>query len=101
MHQNGGVVTLMARWTTQVVWLCLSVLVCGFSALAQSQQTSSTTGAESAPPVSPQSGASAGELSPHETSPGSVKGAVFDPSGTAVSSARIKITCGDPSSSHE
>ena len=93
--------TLMARWTTQGVWLCVGILICGFPALAQSQQASSPASSETSPAISSQTSPSAAVQSPSEASPGSITGAIFDQSGTAVSGAQVKLTSDTPSSNRE
>lgn len=63
----------MRRFTAWVVWLILSVLTCGFPALAQSQQQ------------------------PDQELSGSISGTIVDPTGGAVPGAQVRLSREDQS----
>jgi Carboxypeptidase regulatory-like domain len=73
-------------------WLGLLTLLCGFPALAQSQNPQMVGGMETDPPGTQQAGATAGPQLPNQPSPGSISGTVVDRTGTAVAGAHIKLT---------
>ncbi|MGD0957279.1 MAG: carboxypeptidase-like regulatory domain-containing protein [Candidatus Acidiferrales bacterium] len=81
-----------------LVWLSLSLLPCGFPALAQSQQPPIV---QSGPPGTPGTGASAGQQLPTQQSSGNISGTVVDRTGAAVAGARVKLTREDQSPSQE
>jgi hypothetical protein len=79
------------------LWLRLSLLLCGFSALAQSQQPPVAPGA----PGTPGTEASASVRPPDQESPGSITGTVVDQTGSILVGAVIRLTRGDQSSGQE
>ena len=85
----------------RLIWLSLSVLLCGFPALAQSQQPPIVLGVESGLPEALGTGASAGEQLPDQLLSGSISGKVVDRTGTAVTGARVRLTREDQSPSQE
>jgi hypothetical protein len=88
----GGMAVNMPRYKVQLAWLSLSILLCGYATLAQSQEppvAASATGDQSAAPVPPAS--AHGSLS--EPQPfGSVSGTVVDATGAFIVGARVSIT---------
>ncbi|MFZ0736124.1 MAG: carboxypeptidase-like regulatory domain-containing protein [Candidatus Acidiferrales bacterium] len=80
-----------------LVWLSVSVLLCGFPALAQSQQPPSVPGAESgrsdAPATAaPGTAASAGAQQSDQQLSGTICGTVVDGTGAAVAGSHVKLT---------
>jgi hypothetical protein len=71
------------------LWLILFVLLWGSTALAQSQQTP------------PETGASGGQRLPVQLLSGSISGTVVDPSGAAISGARVELKREDQSTNQE
>ncbi|HVB35330.1 MAG TPA: carboxypeptidase-like regulatory domain-containing protein [Patescibacteria group bacterium] len=82
-------------------WLILSVLLCGFSAPARSQQPPIVPGAKSGLPGAPGTAESTGPRQPAQQSSGSISGTVVDSSGGTVARARIKLTRGNQSAGQE
>jgi Carboxypeptidase regulatory-like domain len=85
---------------TRSLTIGLSVLLCAFSALAQSQAAPAVPKSGSAPQSAPQAAATPPEKQPIEQgvgqqSPGTVTGTVVDPSGSAVTGAHVSLTRDD------
>jgi hypothetical protein len=78
-----------ALGSRSIVPLFLSLSFLGFSALARSQETP------------PQTGAAADQLLPVQPSSGSISGMIIDPSGAAVSRARVALASDGPSARQE
>ncbi len=80
------------RYKPWIIWLNLSLVLCGFPAPAQSQQAPIAPGAESGPPAARGTGASAGEQLASEQLSGSISGTVVDGTGAVVAGARVRLT---------
>lgn len=85
------------RGLAGVLWLGLSVLVCAFPVLAQSQQPPMVPADENGLPDAPAAHTSNGEQSPDPANAGSIQGAVVDRTGTAVTGAHVKLARADQS----
>jgi Carboxypeptidase regulatory-like domain len=83
------------------VWVSLSVLACGFPALAHSQQAGVLPGARTGQPGAPGTAASVAEPPPNQQLPGTISGIVNDPNGGAVAGARVSLTHEGPSPMQE
>ena len=83
------------------VGMSLCVLLCGFPALAQSQQATPGPGAESGVPNAPGTRVSAGEPQPLQRTSGDVTGTVIDQTGAVVAGARVTLTNGDQPPTHD
>jgi hypothetical protein len=75
--------------TRRIVWISLSILLCGFPALAQTQQ------------LPPGTGTTAGPQLPAQQTSGSISGKVIDQSGAPVGAAHVSLTSEDPSMNQE
>jgi hypothetical protein len=87
----GGMAVLMPRYKAKLAWLSLSMLLCGFRTLAQSQEpavAASATSGQSAAPVPPD--AARGSLAEPQPS-GSISGTVVDATGAFIVGARVSI----------
>jgi hypothetical protein len=91
----------MPRYTACVLWLSLSLLPCGFSAAAQSQQPPIGPGVKSGLPDAQETGASAGEKPPERQLSASLSGTIVDPTGAAVAGARVILSREDQSPNQE
>jgi hypothetical protein len=78
--------------SASLVWLSLSFLLWGLPALAQSPPSQRPT---------PGTGAPAGQQQSVNQLPGSISGTVVDPSGAAITGARVKLTREDQSASQD
>jgi len=70
----------------------LSVLLCGFPALAWSQQPPIAPAAPGSPPGARESATSPAAQLSDQTSPASISGTLVDPSGAAAAGARVTLT---------
>jgi Carboxypeptidase regulatory-like domain len=77
----------------------LSVLLCAFPALAQSQQPARARASQYPPSAARKAATSAGEPDPQRT--GSISGTVADQEGTALSGARVTLARDDGSPAQE
>jgi Carboxypeptidase regulatory-like domain len=99
----------------RLVWLGLSLLVCGAPALAQAQQALVVSPAPNSP-AAPEPGTSSTEQlqqqpvqqpdqqsnqQPDPQLPGNISGTVVDPSGAAVTGAHVVLTRGDKTPKQE
>jgi hypothetical protein len=91
----------MPRYTASVLWLSLGLLPCGFSTAAQSQQPPIGPGVKNALPDAQETGASAGEKPPVRQLSASLSGTIVDPTGAAVSGARVILSREDQSPNQE
>jgi hypothetical protein len=97
----GGMAVIMRTNKAKLAWLSLSLLLCGFPTLAQSQEPPVAASATSDQPAAPVPAASArGSL--REPQPlGSISGTVVDGTGAFIVGARVRITHEDPSPNQE
>jgi Carboxypeptidase regulatory-like domain len=79
----------------RLVWLSLSLLVCGSPTLAR--QSPTAAGAENGLPGALGTGASTGEQLPDPKLSGRISGRVVDPSGVAAAGATVRLTRPDQS----
>jgi hypothetical protein len=79
----------------RLVWLSLSLLVCGSPTLAW--QSPTAAGAENGLAAALGTGASTGEQLPDPKLSGRISGRVVDPSGVAAAGATVRLTCADQS----
>src|SRR5260370_24308920 len=94
-------VMIMPRYTGWVLWLSLSLLLCGLPAAAQSQQPPVVPGAKSGPPDAQGTGASAGEHQPDPRLSGSISGTIFDPTRAPVAGTQVRLSREDHSPNQE
>ena len=80
--------------------VCLVILLCSFSALAQSQQPPATQGEPAVGPSTPPATAASEQQSDEEGS-GGISGTVIDPSGANISGAVVSLTRAGQSASQE
>ena len=92
---------IMPRHTVWMVLLSLSILPCGISTQAQTEQRPTIPGAQSGLPQAPGTAASPNEKVPEERLSGSISGTVVDQTGTAVVGARVGLTREDESQNQE
>ena len=85
----------------RLLWLSLSVLLCGFPVLAQSPPLLILHVVESGPVGAPGAETPAGAQQPDERLPGSISGTIIDQTGTAVVGARVRLTREDQSPNQE
>jgi len=98
---RGGNVRNWVFGCGKFVGLGLCVLLCGFPAPAQSQQSTPGLGAERGAPNAPETGVSEGEPRPLQRSSGDVTGTVVDQTGAVVAGARVTLTNGDQPPTHD
>ena len=91
----------MRRYTPWVAFLSLTVLFCGLSTSAQSQEPPIVQGAESRPPNAGGNGVPASQQLPDLQAPGTISGIVVDQTGAPVSGARVKLSREDQSANQE
>jgi len=91
----------MRRYTPWVVFLSLTVLFCGLSTSAQTQEPPVVQGAESRPPNAGANGVPASQKLPDLQAPGTISGIVVDQTGAPVSGARVKLSREDQSANQE
>ena len=85
----------------RLIWLALTVLLCAFSAAAQSQQPVPSTGTESAQPN--QSGAASANSVQQsaQPSPGEITGTILDQTGAVLAGARVTLVIAGQSPDRE
>ena len=93
----GGMAVTMPMYKAKFAWLSLSILLCGFATLAQSQEPPVAASATSGQPAAPVPAASARGSLPS----GSISGAVVDATGAFIVGARVSITHKDLSPNRE
>jgi hypothetical protein len=93
----GGMAVTMPTYKAKLAWLSLSILLCGFATLAQSQEPPVAASATSGQPAAPVPAASARGSLPS----GSISGAVVDATGAFIVGARVSITHKDLSPNRE
>jgi hypothetical protein len=86
-----GIPQTLVSGTAIFMWLSLSVLFCGFPALAHPQQSASA----------PVTEVPSGGQSPDQQMPGTIYGTVVDQTGDLVAGARVRLTREDQSPGHE
>jgi hypothetical protein len=91
----GGSVRKRVLGTGRLVWLSLTVLVCGFPTLARQNPTAA--GAESGLPDALATKASTAEQLPDPQLSGRISGRVVDPSGVAAIGATVRLRRADQS----
>jgi hypothetical protein len=91
----------MLGYRSWIVWLSLSLLPCGSTALAQSQQPPVTTGAQSALPGAQATAASLTEQLPHPQLAARISGTVVDQSGAVVAGVLVRLSREDQSPDQE
>jgi hypothetical protein len=84
----------MPRYKANLAWVSLTILLCGFPTLAQSQEPPTAAGATSGPPGA--TAASARGPLPEPQPPGSIGGTVVDGTGAFIVGARVSIAHEDP-----
>ena len=74
-----------------LIWLALTVLLCAFSAMAQSQPPVSSLGAEGGQPNASGTGSANGVQQSDQPSPGDITGTVLDQTGAVVAGAHVTL----------
>jgi hypothetical protein len=92
----GGTAVTMPRYKANLAWMSFSILLCGFPALAQSQEPPIAPGAPSGLPGAPATAASARGPLPEPQPSGSIAGTVVDRTGACLVGARVSIIHEDP-----
>ncbi|MGD0963428.1 MAG: carboxypeptidase-like regulatory domain-containing protein [Candidatus Acidiferrales bacterium] len=87
----GGNAPILVLRPATLLWLTLGLLLCGYPALAQSQQS----------PDVPATAAAASAQPPDPQSPGSISGTVVDQTGDLVAGARVTLTREEQSPNQE
>jgi hypothetical protein len=87
---------IMPTYKAKLTWLSLSMLLCGFRTLAQSQEPPVAASATSDQPAAPPPAASARGSLPEPQPSGSISGRVVDATGAFIVGARVSITLKDP-----
>jgi Carboxypeptidase regulatory-like domain len=77
------------------VSLTLCLVLCGFPALAQSQQTPDAQSGASSVTGTQETGAPAGAQAPDQKSPGSISGTVVDQLGSIIVGAQVRLSLPD------
>jgi hypothetical protein len=85
----------------ELIWLALTVLLCAFSAMAQSQQPVPSLGAESGQPDASGTGSANGVQQSDQPSPGEITGTVLDQTGAVVAGARVTLVIAGQSPNRE
>jgi hypothetical protein len=96
----------------RLLWLGLSLLLCGVPALAQPQQAPAVPPAQNGSPAAPEPAAASPEQSNQQSSPepnqqadprlpGNISGTVVDPTGAAVAGAHVVLTRDEKSPKQE
>ena len=76
-----GMAVIMPTYKAKLAWLSLSILLCGFPTLAQSQEPPVAASATSDQPATPVPAASARVSLPEPQPPGRISGTVVDSTG--------------------
>ena len=97
----GGTAVMMPTYKAKLTWLSLSMLLCGFGTLAQSQEPPVAASATSDQSAAPLPAASARGSLPGPQPSGSISGRVVDATGAFIVGARVSITGRDPSPNGE
>jgi carboxypeptidase family protein len=97
----GEMGVIMPRYKATLAWVSLSILLCGFPTLAQSQDPPVAASATSDQPAAPVPTASARASLPEPQPSGSISGTVVDGTGAFIVGARVSITRKDPSPNQE
>jgi hypothetical protein len=97
----GGMAVTMPMYKAKLAWLSLSILLCGFATLAQSQEPPVAASATSGQPAAPVPAASARGSLPEPQPSGSISGAVVDATGAFIVGARVSIAHKDLSPNRE
>jgi hypothetical protein len=92
----GGTAVIMPTYKAKLTWLSLSMLLCGFRTLAQSQEPPVGASATSDQPAAPLPAASARGSLPEPQPSGSISGRVVDATGAFIVGACVSITLKDP-----
>jgi carboxypeptidase family protein len=100
-HHNQQMGRVMPKYKPWMVWLCLSLLPCGFPTAARSQRPPVVPEVKSGPLETQGTGTSAAQDPPQQRLPGSISGTIVDPSGGAVAGARVRLSRDDQSPDQE
>ncbi len=96
-----GMAVIMPTYKAKLAWLSLSILLCGFPTLAQSQEPPVAASATSDQPATPVPAASARVSLPEPQPPGRISGTVVDSTGAFIVGVRVSITRKGPSPNQE